>query len=196
MATPTSLRIEPVVPSRLDDLDTLFATNKTTAGCYCMWFLGSVKECHAGWGAGNRQRFGEFVRAANEPAGLLAYRDDEPVGWCAVGPRMRYARMLRAPVLKQRDPSEDANVWLVTCFFVRRDARRSGVTSSLIEAAVTLASSHGATAIEGFPLAGDRRRSASEAFVGVEPLFASSGFSRVAHPTAARVVMRRELRRH
>ncbi len=159
-----------------------------------MWFLGSVKECHANWGAGNRERFGEFARGATEPAGLLAYRDEEPVGWCAVGPRMRYARMLRAPMLKLRDPSEDSDVWLVTCFFVRRDARRSGVTSSLLEAAVALASRHDATAVEGFPLAGDQRRGAGEAFVGVEPLFASCGFTPVAHPTAARVIMRRELR--
>ena len=195
MATSTALRIEPVVPDRLDDLDSLFATNKTTAGCYCMWFLGSVKACHAGWGAGNRDRFGEVVRGADEPAGLLAYRDEDPIGWCAVGPRMRYARMLRAPMLKHRDPTEDADVWLVTCFFVRRDARRSGVTTALLEGATTLAREHGARAIEGFPLAGDRRRSASEAFVGVEPLFAACGFTPVAHPTAARVIMRRELRR-
>jgi GNAT superfamily N-acetyltransferase len=193
MVTPTALRIEPVIPHRLDDLDALFTTNQTTAGCYCMWFLGSVKECHASWGGANRERFGEFVRGANEPAGLLAYRDDEPVGWCAVGPRTRYSRMLRAPMLKHRDPAEDADVWLLTCFFVRRGARRSGVTRALVEAAVALASSHGATAIEGFPLAGDRRRGAGEAFVGVEPLFASCGFTPVAHPTAARVIMRREL---
>jgi len=90
---------------------------------------------------------------------------------------------------------EDSKVWLVPCFYVRRDARRSGVTRALLEGASALARKHGARAIEGFPLAGDRRRSTGEAFVGVEPLFASCGFVAVARPSASRVIMRRDLQR-
>jgi len=189
----TSLQIKPLTTRRLGDMAALFGTNQSTNGCWCMWFLVPVKECHAGWGPVNRERFAAFARGADPPAGLLAYRDGEAVGWCAVGPRSRYARMLRAPTLKRRDPAEDATAWLVTCFFVRRDARRSGVTRALLEAAVALARERGALAIEGFPLAGERRRSAGEAFVGVEPLFASCGFVPVDHPSASRVIMRREL---
>jgi len=190
---PQPVQIKPLTTRRLADLAALFATNKTTGGCYCMWFLVPVKECHAGWGAVNNERFNEFARGASPPAGLLAYRGAEAVGWCALGPRSRYARMLRSPTLKERDPAEDDTVWLVPCFFVRREARRSGVTRALLEGAVDLARKNGAPAIEGFPLAGDRRRSSGEAFLGVEPLFASCGFAAVARPSATRVVMRREL---
>jgi GNAT superfamily N-acetyltransferase len=186
--------VHPLTADRLADLDALFCTNKTTAGCYCMWFLAPSKQVSAGWGDINRADFTGRAEAAPEPFGLLAYRDGEPVGWCAAGPRSRYARALRSPILKERDADEDGSVWLVPCFFVRRDARRSGVTRALLGAAVSLARSHRARAIEGFPLNGDRRRSTMEAFLGVEPLFASSGFSVVARPSASRVVMRRELR--
>jgi len=131
----------------------------------------------------------------SEALGLLAYRDQEAVGWCAAGPRTRYARALRSPILKGRDEVEDSRVWLVPCFYVRRDARKGGVTRALLEGAAALARKHGAHAIEGFPLAGDRRRSTGEAFVGVEPLFAACGFTAVARPSASRVIMRRDLRR-
>jgi GNAT superfamily N-acetyltransferase len=189
------LTVRPVGPDRLDDLATLFGTTKVTSSCHCAWFLVSAQECREGWdNGGNRRAFDRIAAEEAAPMGLLAYRDGEPVGWCAAGPRARYARALRSTILKGREPAEDAAVWLVPCFYVRREARRSGVTRTLLEAAVTLARRRGAVAIEGFPLAGDRRRGTGEAFLGVEPLFASCGFTVVARPTPARVVMRRDLR--
>ena len=50
-----------------------------------------------------------------------------------------------------------------------------------------------ATAVEGFPLGGDKRRSTGEAFIGIEPLFAARGFTAARRPTPARVVMRLDL---
>jgi GNAT superfamily N-acetyltransferase len=193
MVTAPTVIVHPLTADRLADLDALFGTNKTTAGCRCMWFLVPSKQCSEGWGEVNRAAFADITRAEPAPTGLLAYRDGEPVGWVAAGPRSRYSRALRSPILKARDADEDDSVWLVPCFFVRRDARRSGVTRELLEAAVALARSHKAAAIEGFPLAGDQRRSTMEAFLGVEPLFESCGFTVVSRPSASRVVMRREL---
>jgi GNAT superfamily N-acetyltransferase len=178
-----------------DHLRELFGTNKTTDGCFCTWFLMPVKQSHAGWGAQNQAFLRSYACAAAPAAGLLAYRDGEVVGWCAMGPRSRYERMLRAPTLAQRDPAEDDSVWLVPCFFVRRTARRTGVTRDLLNAAAEHAAAAGARAIEGFPLAGEGRRSTGDAYVGVEPLFASCGFTVVARPSGARVIMRRELAR-
>jgi GNAT superfamily N-acetyltransferase len=190
------LTVHPVDAGRLSDLDTLFATTKTTAGCRCLWFIVSAKQCEAGWGEANRVAFAALATAELDPVGLLAYRDGEPVGWCAAGPRTRFARALRSPVLAAAPADEgatDADVWLVPCFYVRRDARRAGVTRLLLTAAVSLARDRGAVAIEGFPLSGDRRRPAGEAYLGVEPVFAACGFTPVARPTPNRVVMRHPL---
>jgi GNAT superfamily N-acetyltransferase len=185
--------VRPVRESRIDDLATLFGASQTTSGCYCMWFLVPAKECSAGWSGGNRVALEERIATDPDPLGLLAYRHREPVGWCALGPRRRYARALRSPVLRDHNPAEDDSVWFVPCFYVRRDARKIGVTRMLLESAVRTAERAGATAIEGFPLAGDQRHGSGDAFVGVEPLFASCGFTPIARPTPRRVVMRRDL---
>lgn len=65
--------------------------------------------------------------------------------------------------------------------------------TALLEGAVGLARAHGASAIDGFPLAGDGRRSGGDLQVGVEPLFAACGFEAVRRPSANRVIMRRDL---
>jgi GNAT superfamily N-acetyltransferase len=201
MPSPNNLEIHPVTPDRLADLADLFGTSKTTTGCYCMWFLLPGKQCDDGWGETNRRSFEARVQTSAEPLGLVGYLDGEAVGWCAAGPLTRYERALRSPVLKGsagpsgRDPAQEPGVWLVPCFFVRRTARKQGITRALLTAAVELARDHGAPAVQGFPLAGDRRRGASDAYLGAEPVFASCGFEVVSRPSASRVVMRRELSR-
>ena len=183
----------PATAERLADLADLFDTNGTTRGCHCTWFLIPTKDCRAGWGGANRTVFEERARAEALPMGVLAYLDGAPVGWCAAGPRARFERALHTTVLRAHDPAEDDAVWLVPCFFVRVGHRRQGIMRALLERAVDLAEEHGATAVEGFPLAGEARRGSGDAYLGVEPLFASSGFAVVDRPTPNRVLMRRSL---
>jgi len=185
--------IQPATADRVADLDRLFAANGTVGGCWCAYFLVSNADFEAGWRAGNRKRLLDVVRHGDAPAGLLAYRDGEPVGWCATGPRDRYARVLRSPHWKQRDRAEDATVWLIPCLFVHRDARRHGLTLELLAAAVDLAREHGAPAVEGLPLAGDGPHPSADAYVGTESMFAATGFRVVHRPSNRRVRMRLDL---
>ena len=94
----------------------------------------------------------------------------------------------RSPVLKDRDPAEDDDVWLVPCFFVRVGARRMGFTRALLTAAVEVAGEHCAKAVERFPLAAGPKVSA-DGFLGAEQVFAGCGFTDVARPVVRRVVM-------
>jgi GNAT superfamily N-acetyltransferase len=179
---------------RCGDLTDLFDSNATTRGCYCMWFLVSTREVHGGWGAGNRDRFLALAASSEIPYGVLAYAaDGTPVGWCAAGPRSRYARALRSPILKARTVTEDDSVWLVPCFFTRVGHRRRGVSADLLAAAVERARAHGAPAIEGFPLAGDRPNDRTDLYLGTESMFAAQGFRVVARPSPRRAVMRLDL---
>ena len=187
-----ALRIEQVAIGHIDDLETLFGSDEKAGRCWCMWFLIKVADFHAARGDGNREAFQRLVDAEPHPMGLIAYLDDHPVGWCAVGPRARYARAVKALTLRNREGGDD-DVWFVPCFFIHPDHRGAGIASALLDSAVAHAFAAGAVAVEGFPLAGDRRRSSGSDFqTGVEPLFAAADFAPHHRPSQNRVVMRRD----
>jgi len=175
------------------DLERLFAPHAVTNACWCMWFITSVKEFHAAGADGNRGKFCSLMAASDEPMGVLAYLDGDPVGWCAAGPRARYERAVKTPTLKGTEPAAGENVWFIPCFFIHPDARRMGLMRALLAEAVRMAQAHGATAIEGFPLASGRRPTGSDSQVGLEGVFADCRFEEVTRPSPSRVVMRRQL---
>ena len=154
-----------------------------------MWFIIPVKEYHAAGSDGNRASFCRLLAASEHPLGLIAYLDDRPVGWCAVGPRSRYLRAIRTPTYKGRDPDEDDDVWLLPCLFLRKEARGAGLGGRLVRAAVRLARERRAVAVEAFPYAGPKRRS-RETQVGFEAVLSRGGFAVIGRPSADRVLMR------
>lgn len=183
-----------VISNLLDDLGNLFCTNRFTEKCWCMWHIIPVKAFHAGGATENRAQLTKLAHTEKEPIGILAYQKDEPIGWCAVGPRERYARAVKAPTYRHKEDEPFTNVWLVPCFLVRSDVRKMGVTVSLLKTAVQLAKNHGAEAIDGFPFAsGGKRRSSSQIHVGFESTFLACGFDPIRRPSESRVVMRRVL---
>jgi GNAT superfamily N-acetyltransferase len=187
--------VHPLTRDRLDDLADLFLTGSATKGCWCMYFIHPPKQFQAGWRNGaNRAAFESLVPTASPPMGLLAYDDGRAVGWIATGPRSRYPRAIgpRATILKGRDQSEDDDVWLLPCFFVRVGYRGAGVTAALVAAAVEQAEAHGAKAVEGFPIA-DAYPKSQDDYVGKQRRFAECGFECVAEPSPRRVVMRKKL---
>jgi len=160
-----------------------------------MAFCASRAQFALGWlTGGNRRRFEAMALGIGPPMGILASMSGEPVGWCACGPRSRYAVAEggRSSLLQGLDRKEDEAVWLLPCLFVRAENRGQGVTYGLIRAAVELARQDGAWAIEGWPTAGSDRRP-SDGFVGRESVFEDLGFRCVARPNPQRAIMRLEL---
>jgi GNAT superfamily N-acetyltransferase len=172
--------IRPVDPPRWDDLEELFGPNGAYANCWCTWFLLSGKEWKATDGDGRRHRLRSEVEDGHQP-GLLAYLDGSPVGWCAVGPRDRYARMMspRAKVYRRLD---DRPTLVINCFYIRTGHRRAGIAGALLEAAVDFAFEQGAEILEGYPI--DRAvrpgAGADTLFVGTLAMFEAAGFEEVA----------------
>ena len=189
-----TLSIAPLTPQRWPDLAALFEADAVCRRCWCMWFLVPGKEFSAGAKGpepANRGAFQRFAETADPPAGLLAYRDGEPAGWCALGPRSRYRRLDRSPLLRGHPAGE--RDWYLACLFVGAQHRGRRVARTLVEAAVGHAQRHGATALEGLPLAGAGPKDKEAAFVGTEPLLASCGFTLVARPSPQRALMRHSL---
>jgi GNAT superfamily N-acetyltransferase len=111
------------------------------------------------------------------PPGLLAYVDEQPAGWCSVGPRATLPRLVNSRTIPRVD---DLAVWSVICLVVRSGYRGHGLTRHLLHGAIVHARQHGAPVLEGYPVdpAGGRI-SATLAYVGTTSSFEAAGFHRV-----------------
>ena len=120
--------------------------------------------------------------------------DDEgsrPVAWCSVAPREDFSSLNRSRVLKALD---DKPTWSLVCFFVAKSHRGQGVLADLIEGAAAWAKRHGGSLLEAYPTAPRRGvLPPVSSFMGVPSVFERQGFEEAARPSAAKVVMRRQL---
>lgn len=144
----------------------------------------------------NRDALLNELQAASVPIGLLAYVDDEPVGWTRVVPRPTLPGVLKNRALR-RVLAEDENAWWVTCFVVRREHRGTGVGMALLAAAVDHARRNGASALEGHPVDVTRleasKVSGSALFTGTLSMFKAAGFREIGRTYPSRPVMRFDL---
>ena len=195
-----TLVFRPLTPDLMDDFGAILRGNYG-AGCWCMFPRLTQAETIALPGEGSigpRRRKVMTELAKREPApGLLAYADDEPVGWVAVAPRGELNRVDRSRATPRVD---DADVWVIPCVTVRKDVRGRGIAVALIDAAVQYAAQHGAPAVEAYPRAGNERTGDDNAYFGAEPMFQRAGFKIVRGPLEnrprnwiARVTMRRTI---
>jgi GNAT superfamily N-acetyltransferase len=135
----------------------------------------------------NRQGLKSLVDSGKNP-GLLAYDENEPIGWCSIAPREEFPVLARSRILK---PVDDLPVWSVVCFFVSRSHRRQGLTVQLLKSAVDYAASGGARIVEGYPV-DPKEGKAPDVFVytGLYSTFQQAGFTEVARRSATRPIMR------
>jgi GNAT superfamily N-acetyltransferase len=139
----------------------------------------------AGWTGENRARLEAQVRSPPAP-GLLAYLEGEPVGWCRVGPRETFERLESSRTLTRVD---DARVWSLVCFYVHPSAKRRGVATALLEAAVERATAAGAPFLEAY--AAREHHTNVDAYTGYLPMYLAAGFEQVADGGRRTIVRKR-----
>jgi len=135
-------------------------------------------------GEPNRAAFRELVNAG-EASGVLAFVGDEPVGWCAIGPRANYPRVDRSRALVR--PWSSAT-WSLNCLYVPAKWRGVGVARALVAGAVELARQRGAGEVEAYPqsLAPGERQAGAFVWTGVPSLYEPFGFRRLGPPGRGR----------
>lgn len=180
-----NLDFHEVDESRWDDFERLFASRGGPKSCWCMVWRAT--------GVETRQTKGPERKAAIEtrvrnkvPIGILGYLENEPVAWCSIAPRPTYRRLGGQEVAGQNPDS----VWSLACFFAHRKLRGQGVTSLLIDAAVTHARAKGASVVEAYPV---EPGSPSYRFMGYLPAFEAAGFRHIDMAGTRRHVMRLDL---
>jgi GNAT superfamily N-acetyltransferase len=181
------LRIVPLTPDLWPALEGLFGPRGACNGCWCMyWRIGPAYRKRPD--AANKADFRRIVRSG-PPPGLIAFQGDLAVGWCQLTPRADLPWLDRTPRLKRVD---DVPVWSISCFYVRKGYRKSGVTRALIDAAADAARAAGAPALEAYPL--DAKLTPSTSSTGYLTTFVGAGFKIVARHVPPRPIVRLDLR--
>jgi GNAT superfamily N-acetyltransferase len=188
--------VQPATEDRFHDLRALLEPKSGNPNaCWCLTYRVSGAENSALRGEARAARMLQLCQQRPAP-GLLAYREETPVGWCAVGPRSSFERLNRSRTIPKLD---DKPVWSVVCLVVRSGFRGQGVARALVAAAVDHATRAGAPALEGYPIESDGRRvSSTLAFTGTTDIFGAAGFTCCASTSAKsagrpRVIMHRAL---
>lgn len=190
-----SIEVKPATTAVFDDVAAMLGPkNPDSSVCWCLSHRLDAKT--------NRELVGpargEYVRglcSRTVAPGVLAYEDDEVVGWAAVAPRseLPFARSTKIPHV------DNVPVWSVWCIRVRPGHRGRGISHALLDGAVTYARSQHAPAIEGYPVDNKGEKvDLTMAYVGTRRLFERAGFTKAADTGSVsggfdRVLMRLDL---
>lgn len=186
-STLTDITFHPLTPERWSDLETLFGKNGAYGGCWCMWWRISRSQFSKQGNEGNRQALQAIIQEGEVP-GILAYIENQPIGWCSIAPRESYPSLDRSRTLKRID---DREVWSVVCFYVARPYRRKGLMVELLRAAIDYAGEHDAQIIEGYPIDPQHPNLPPvSSFTGILSVFQEVGFVEVARRSEKRPIMR------
>jgi GNAT superfamily N-acetyltransferase len=186
----TGLGIEPLSPANFDALARLFNEGGDPRWCWCVYWRLRSRDWASSSPARNRTMLQGLAERDPSP-GLVALREGRAVGWVGLGPREDFDRLEHSRVRPRLD---DLPVWAVVCFVVSRTARGQGIARHLLDAAVTYARSHGAPAVEAYPVAPDGEQvEAAKAYTGVLSMFEDAGFREVRSIESATSTVRRTI---
>jgi GNAT superfamily N-acetyltransferase len=167
-------------------------------GCWCMYYQrprpvgkGSSTE---EWKKINRKDKEALVRQGRSHA-ILVYSDETPVGWCQYGvrdelPRIDAGRGYR----KVRPVVGNERLWRITCFFVDREYRGSGVAKIALHAALESIRKQGGGIVEAYPVVSKKMAAVPEwRWFGTPNMFRRERFKPVAPLGTSGLLMRRTI---
>ena len=183
----SGLEFHPLTPGRWADVEKLFGQRGACGGCWCMWWKLSSSDFARQKGEMNKKAFKSLVDSGEIP-GILVYMEGQPIGWCAVAPRESFPRLEQSRILRRVD---DKAVWSVVCFFVARTSRHKGVSTRLLEAAVSYVEKQGGKIVEGYPVE-PKKDWTPDPFIypGLASAFRKVGFVEIARRSETRLIMR------
>ena len=144
-------------------------------GCWCTWFH---RETHSGSPTGTAEDARDYKRGLVETGGAhaaLVFDGDQAVGWAQYGsPDELPGIAHRKEYLEGADALPD---YRITCFFVDRLSRRSGVAAAALDGALDLIAAAGGGVVEAHPQdTPGKKVSATFLYSGTRPMFERAGF--------------------
>jgi len=188
------VKVRALTPEDWPIVERLFGPKGACGGCWCMlWRLPrGGKLWQERKGEQNRRDFKRLV-TSGRVFGVLAFVGDDAVGWCCVGPKEDFPRLLNSRVLKTDSAPQ---TWSITCFYIPSRWRNRGIATAMLKEAVKVAKANGASAVEGYPVRpySEKQMPGAFAWTGVPRLFERTEFVSVSLPGASRDIFRKTLR--
>jgi GNAT superfamily N-acetyltransferase len=158
--------------------------------CWCMYFRLPYKIFQENKPDGNKKLIKKLANN-DMPLGLIAFMNKKPFGWIALAPREDYIRIESSRVFKRID---DKPVWSITCFFIKKEYRRMGLSHQLIKGAVDFAKKKKIKILEAYPaIPYNEKVPHPFLWVGVLSSFIKNGFKIVKQSSKSRAMVRLEL---
>lgn len=177
----------PVTKENWKDFKNLFGEKGACAGCWCMYWRMRRKEYDALRGSGTKRKMKNIVNGGTIP-GILAYDNNEPIGWCSIAPREHFPVLDNSRVSKRID---DKPVWSVVCFFIKKNYRKKGLSVELLNAAKKYVKNNKGKIIEGYPVEPIKGKTADVfAWTGLASAFRKAGFKEIIRRWETRPIMR------
>jgi GNAT superfamily N-acetyltransferase len=181
-------------PSTWKDFEELFRKyDGVQAGCWCMFShregpdgpIQSLDRQEA------NQRDHRALLLRGHAHGILVFREGRAIGWCQFGRREDLPRVERGRKYKsiagELGPPPN---WRITCFFVDRPFRRSGVARVALHAALESIRRRGGGIVEAYPATHGK---AVATWFGTVGMFEREGFAMVRPFGQSHVLVRREI---
>ena len=171
------VEVRPATLDRFDDVAAILGpADGKPHGCWCLYYRLSSGEFNRLQGAARPRHLRDLCAGDHAP-GVIAYRREQPVGWCAFGPWSDMGRLRRSRTIPRID---ERPRWSIVCFVVRAGNRRQGVAAAVLEGAIAYATASGVELLEAYPVETDGDRiSASLAYFGTTSMFERAGFQRI-----------------
>jgi len=182
--------VEPLGPATWDAFARLMERhNGVFGGCWCTWFhtFHAEKTFTA---EGNRALKERLVQEGRAHAALV-FDGDEAIAWAQYGrpeelPNIHHRKEYEATLDKLPD-------FRITCIFVDKKYRRTGVTRVALRGAVDLIAKAGGGVVEGYPHDTEGKK-VSVLYNATRTLYEEAGFGYVRPKGMRNCVMRKKVR--
>jgi GNAT superfamily N-acetyltransferase len=186
----SNLKFKPLAVDNWNQFEELMGDKGGCGGCWCMSFRLTSREFSENKYQNNKGLMYDLVKSCR-PTGLIATYKGQAVGWIAFAPREDYKRIERSKAFKRPD---DKPVWSITCFFIKKEFRKMGLSEEMIKGVIEYAKKNNIHSLEAYP-AIPYADNVPPPFlwVGILSAFARNGFHVVRQNGKSRVMVRLEL---
>lgn len=175
---------KPVTDKNWQDLEKLFESKGGPSYCWCIAWR-KIKEGGDRNSKTDKKATLKGQIGNGDPVGILAYDKHEPVAWCSIAPRNTYSELSGVKKLEK--------VWSIVCFYIKKEYRKQGLKSFLIDSAERYAHKKGAKFIEAYPVEPD---SPSYRFMGFKENFENRDYQFQHKAGKRRFVMTKKCNTH